>query len=147
MRAATLSRGQTLAYQISNTAANQAADGTVTWGVRYNNPALSADAYTGSLRVTLWAVSRAFSGNEDIQGYRLFTGRPNFSGIGARSSDQLYNFYNVSGITSSGGTTNPPAGAYCIVAALDMYDPVSCSSSDQFCYADWAQFGGTTTFP
>jgi hypothetical protein len=134
-----------VSYSIANVAANQSSSRSVTWGVRFNNSNLSASAYTGSLRVKLWAVSTAFSGGT-ISGYPLFEGYPNFTGQGARSASQLYNFYSVTNITSSGTGTNPPAGRYCVVATLDQFSS-SCTSSSGYCHTDWVQFGGSQQFP
>ncbi len=134
-----------LSYSIANTAANQSSQRSVTWGVRYNNSSLSASAYTGSLRVTLWALSSSFSGSGTISGYPLFTGYPSFTGAGARSASQLYNFYSVTNIASSGSGTNPPPGRYCVVAALDHFSS-TCTSASGYCYSDWAQFGQAVQF-
>ncbi len=134
----------TTSYVISSAAANQTTPRSVGWGVRYNNQNLASGSYTGSLRVTLWAVPNSFSGGT-ISGHRLFVGYPNFVGAGARSTNQLYNFSSVSDIQSSGSGPNPPAGRYCIVAALDHFSS-SCTSSDGYCYSDWVQFQGAEQF-
>jgi hypothetical protein len=134
--------GQTLSYNVSSSGSNGPMTGSVTWGVRYNNPSLSAESYTGSLRVSLWAVSSSFSGNGALNGQRMLTLSPNFTGTGAKSSNQLYNFYSVSNIVSSGSGTGPAFGEYCVVALLDQYSD-SCTTTDKFCYVDWAQFPST----
>ncbi len=134
-----------VSYSISNATANQSSPRSVTWGVRYNNPSLSTSSYTGTLRVKLWALSSSFPDSGTINGYPLFEGYPNFTGQGARSSSQLYNFYSVTNIVSSGTGTNPPPGRYCIVATLDQFSS-TCTSSSGYCYSDWAQFGGAQQF-
>ena len=93
---------QTLSYELTG------GQGRVTWGVRYNDPNRTADSYTGSLRVALWAVPMKFTGSGDINGYRLLTASPNFVGQGARSSNQIYNFYTFSDIASTRTYTRPP---------------------------------------
>ena len=133
-----------ISSSIGSSAANQTASRSVGWGVRYNDANRTADSYTGSLRVTLWAVSESFAGGA-ISGYKLFNGYPNFAGAGARSSSQIYNLYTYSNIQSSGTGVNPPAGNYCIVAALDQFSD-TCTSSDGYCYVDWVQFDGAEEF-
>jgi hypothetical protein len=135
-----------LSYSIANTAANQSSQRSVTWGARFNNSSLSSGAYSGSLRVSLWAVPSSFSGSGTISGYQLFEGYPNFTGSGARSSSQLYNFASATNIVSSGTGKNPPPGRYCVVAALDHFS-TTCTSASGYCYADWAQFDKAVQFP
>jgi hypothetical protein len=131
-------------FSIASTGAGQTTPRSMGWGVRYNNPNRTADSFTGSLRVTLWAVPSSFTGGT-ISGYKLFTGFPNFVGAGARSANQIYNFYTFSNIESSGTGANPVAGNYCIVAALDQFSS-TCTSNDGYCYADWVQFDGAERF-
>jgi hypothetical protein len=135
----------TTSYNISGSTPNATTPRTLGWGVRYNNPNLSSASFTGSLRVRLWALPRSYSGG-DFTGYPLFAAKPNFTGAGAKSVNQLYNFYSVTDIQSSGTGQNPPAGKYCLVATLDEYSD-SCSSTDKYCTVDWGQFAGAVSFP
>ena len=138
--------GQDLSYEVTPGGANASMQGTMTWGVRYNNPNLSASSYTGSLRVSLWALETTFPGSGEFTGYRLLEDAPNFSGAGARSSAQLYNFYSVSNIVSVASGKNPPRGEYCVVMLLEMFDSQNCTTDDNYCYVDWAQFAGVQSF-
>ena len=131
-------------YDITNGGANQTSPRSMGWGVRYNNPALASNAYTGSLRMGLWAVSRSYTGGR-ISGYVLFNGSPNFTGAGARSTSQLYNFTTASNIVSSGSGRNPPAGNYCLVATLEEFSS-SCTESDGYCIVDWLQYDEAENF-
>jgi hypothetical protein len=140
--------GQHLAFNINTTSAGQSNTSTLTWGASYDNTAQTSTSYTGSLRVSLWAVPYNFQGSGAINGTRVAMSSPNFTGTGAKSPNQLYNGYSVSNIVSTVSGSNPPSGAYCMVIALDQYNPdtTQCTSSDHFCYVDWLQFQGTTTF-
>jgi hypothetical protein len=138
---------QTLAYHLSDAHAGANVTGEITWGVRYNNPALDSSAYTGSLRASLWALPFSFNGQTQFQGYRISTGLPNFTGPGARSSNQIYNFHTFANIQSSGAGTNPPEGSYCVVLFLDQYNSHDCVTSDHYCFVDWVQFDGPVLFP
>jgi hypothetical protein len=138
--------GQNLSYEVSPGTANAPTQGTMTWGVRFNNPELDATSYTGSLRVSLWALETTFPGSGQFTGYQLLQASPNFAGEGARSATQLYNFYSVSDIVSSANGANPPPGEYCIVMLLEMFDDQECDTDDNYCYADWLQFEGAETF-
>lgn len=137
---------QTLAYQLSNGGGGANVSGQLTWGARFHNTRLDASAYTGSLRATLWALPFSFNGQSAFEGYRVLTVRPNFTGAGARSSNQLYNFYRVEDIVSSTTGRNPPSGSYCMVLFLEEYDSVNCPFSDRYCYVDWLQFNGAALF-
>jgi hypothetical protein len=139
---------QQLKFNISSTTPSQPNTTTLTWGVNYDNPNLAASAYTGSLRVELWAVPYDFQGSGVINGTSVARASPNFTGTGAKSANQIYNLINVSGIVSTAGGNNPPSGPYCMVMSLDQYntDVTQCAASDHFCYVDWAQFPGTTSF-
>jgi hypothetical protein len=139
---------QTLLWNINTSAAGQANTTSLNWGVDYNDPTHAASSYTGSLRVSLWAVPYNFQGSGRINGTLIASASPNFTGTGAKSPNQLFNGYNVANIQSTVAGANPGAGAYCTVMALEMYDPnpATCSDSDHFCYVDWAQFPTTHTF-
>ncbi|WP_322059283.1 hypothetical protein [Paraburkholderia sp. J63] len=108
---------------------------------------LAPTAYSGSLRATLFAVSSSFTGGNVIQGQVLGVFNPNFTGSGAQSANQIkVGGYSTTTVISSSVEINPPAGQYCIVAALDEYSPSSCSSSDGYCFVDWIQFPGPEIF-
>lgn len=137
---------QTLAYQLSHGRGGAAVTGQVTWGVRYSNPSLAGSSYTGSLRASLWALSSSFNGQQRFQGYRILSAYPSFVGPGARSPNQLYNFYDVKNIGSSTSGFNPPRDSYCVVLFLEQYDSQNCPFNDGYCYVDWIQFSGAATF-
>jgi hypothetical protein len=139
---------QQVAFNITGTAGSQPNTSTLTWGASYSNPNQTSSSYSGSLRVSLWAVPYNFQGSGPINGTRVAVSSPSFTGTGAKSPNQLYNGYSVTNIVSTASGGNPPSGAYCMVMALDEYNPdtTQCSSSDHFCYADWAQFPGTSAF-
>lgn len=138
---------QRLEYLIDDTSAGRNTTTTLKWGVSYRNDAISNSSYTGSLRVSLWAVPFDFSGSGTLNGTRIAVASPNFTGNGAKSANQLYNHYDVTGITSQVTGRNPSAGAYCMVLVLDEYfSDTTCTSNDHYCYVDWIQFGGTETF-
>jgi hypothetical protein len=142
------SQGQTkLAYQISTTSANQPNTTTLTWGASYQDQSLASSSYTGSLRVSLWAVPYDFQGSGTINGTRIATASPSFTGSGAKSTNQLFNFSTAVNISSTVAGNNPPAGAYCLVMALEQYDATTaCTEQDHFCYVDYAQFSSAQTF-
>jgi hypothetical protein len=137
-----------LQYDISTTGASQTSNDTLTWGVSYDNPQLTSSAYTGSLRLSFYAVPYDFQGAGQIDGYLIARVSPSFTGMGARSSSQLYNGYSVSNISSVVSGANPPSGRYCMVMTLDQYNTntASCTAADHFCYVDWVQFSGAQGF-
>jgi hypothetical protein len=114
---------------------------TTNWGIAYTNGLF---AFTGSLRLSLWAVSSSFSGG-NISGTKIATFFPTFTGPGAQTPNQLKNNFSATGSTTTFGTT-PSAGTYCIVLTLDQFDPTNCTSSDDFCHTDHLQFPGAVTF-
>jgi large repetitive protein len=114
------------------------------YNIRYSDPTVGSGSFTGSLRVALWAVSSSFSGGT-LNGFRIATFTPNFVGTGAKSSNQLFNGATVTGATSTASGTTPPAGSYCMVIVLDEFTN-DCGTSDGYCYSDWLQFPGATTF-
>lgn len=131
-------------YSLSTTSATQQSSVILGWGVGYRNPQLSASAYTGSLRVELWALP--YSYQSPFQGYRIAIAYPNFTGTGAKSSNQLYNGYSVTGINSAATGQNPPAGSYCMVMVLTEYDSTSCTTADHYCVYDYSQFSPALSF-
>lgn len=131
-----------LSYNLSTTAADQQDTVTVGWGVAFDNPQLSSSAYSGSVRVELWALP--YSYQSPFQGYRIAMAYPNFTGTGAKSSNQLYNGYSVTGISSTVTGQNPPSGSYCMVLVLAQYDPTC--SGDHYCVYDWTQFSPDQSF-
>jgi len=139
---------QGLQWSTSTSAAAQANTTSFNWGVTYNDPSHTSGSYTGSLRVSLWAVPYNFQGSGRINGTLIASASPNFTGNGAKSTNQIFNGYTFSNIQSAVPGTNPAAGAYCTVMALEVYDPnpSTCTDSDHFCYVDWAQFPKTQTF-
>ena len=140
--------GMTTSYSVSNTSAKQANTTVLNWGAGYSNANRASSSYTGSLRATLWAVSSNFTGSGKISGTRIATVYPNFTGTGSKSSNQLFNGYSVTGIQSTTSGSNPAAGSYCMVLALDEYetDTSVCNSGDHYCYSDWVQFPNAATF-
>ena len=140
--------GQSLRYNISTTGASQSSTDTLTWGAAYNNPQLTSTSYTGSLRLSFYAVPYSFQGSGQINGYLVAHAFPSFTGSGAKSANQLYNFSSATNISSVVTGSNPPTGQYCMVMSLDVYntDTTSCTDSDHFCYVDWVQFPGAQAF-
>lgn len=128
-------------YQISTTAAGASSLNSLSWGVAYENVMnLAAGSYSGSLRARLWAVSSSYRGGT-INGVVLGTFVPNFSGAGARNSNQVYvGGYSTAQVVSSGQTTNPAYGSYCIVATLEQY------SGNGYYIVDWVQFSDSLAF-
>jgi hypothetical protein len=118
---------------------------TVNYGITYSNSGLNNTSFTGSLHITMWAVTSSFNGGT-INGFKIATFIPNFTGSGARSSDQLFNFATVSNATSVASGTTPPRGTYCILLTLEEFDPTSCSAADGYCYTDFTQFSNSVTF-
>lgn len=126
-----------------STAANSTGTVLVDAGtVEFNNPALLTTSRTGSLKITLWALDGSYNGGT-------------FAGVAVASYDVVF---------AGGGTTllngqstdlvaqtltarNPGRGSYCMMLALEEYNPSACpSDSDGFCLVDWVQFGGSTEF-
>ena len=129
------------AYTVNNSSAGASEISTLTWGVAYDDSALSSNAYTGSLQALLWAIRTDYAGGS-ITGYQLGVFTPDFVGQFSESTNQIYNFsYSTADIVSSGVGTNPTAGQYCIVATLEEYE-----SSGQYDIVDWIQFPGIVTF-
>jgi len=142
----------TPSYQLSTTAANTRETATLTWGAYYQNiNNLPTGSYSGSLRAQLYAVPHSFSGGDIINSYSLGIFNPNFTGIGAYSSNQLYvGSYTISPMSSAVTGQNPPAGTYCMVVAIEEYNP-GCGSSDplvnpDWCYEQWTQYAAPITF-
>lgn len=128
-------------YQISTTSAGASSLNSLSWGVAYENVMnLAAGSYSGSLRARLWAVSSPYRGGT-INGVVLGTFVPNFTGAGARSASQVYvGGYSTAQVVSSGETTNPAYGSYCIVATLEQY------SGNGYYIVDWVQFSDSLGF-
>jgi hypothetical protein len=125
-------------YQISTISAGATPTDTLSWGVSYNGPA----AYTGSLRVRLWALTSNYSGGS-ISGAVLSQISPNFTGAYAQSPNQLKTGGSAINITSTGtGSVNPAAGSYCIVATLEQY----VNATTGFLIEDWVTFPNTLSF-
>jgi hypothetical protein len=92
-------------------------------------------------------VKSSFTGSGAISGTLLGVFIPSFTGSGAQSANQVkIGGYSTTTVVSSSVEINPPAGQYCMVAALDEYLPGSCSSPDGYCFVDWLQFPGPATF-
>lgn len=124
-------------------AANSTGPAALTWGAENLGTVYS---YTGSLRVSLWAVATPFRGGTII-GDRMAKVTPNFTGSGAYSSTQIAaGGYSYSANTNIGTVATPPAGQYCMVMTLDMYSPTGCVSSDGYCTVDWQEFSQPAFF-
>jgi len=109
--------------------------------IGYANPALGADATTGSLRARLWAVSSSYAGG-DISGWVVATYGIRFTNGG----NQLRNGESSNLTEQLLAATTPPAGSYCLVVTLEEYDSRNCSSADNYCIADWTQFPNSVGF-
>lgn len=109
--------------------------------IGYANPALAADATTGSLRARLWAVSSSYAGG-DISGWVVATYDIRFTNGG----NQLRNGESSNLSERLLGATTPPAGSYCLVVSLEEYDSRNCPSDDNYCIADWTQFPASVGF-
>ncbi len=109
--------------------------------IGYANPALAADATTGSLRARLWAVSSSYAGG-DIGGWVVATYDIRFTNGG----NQLRNGESSNLSERLLGATTPPAGSYCLVVTLEEYDSRNCTSDDNYCIADWTQFPTSVGF-
>lgn len=109
--------------------------------IGYANPALGADATTGSLRARLWAVSSSYAGG-DIDGWVVATYGIRFTNGG----NQLRNGESSNLTEQLLAATTPPAGSYCLVVTLEEYDSRNCSSADNYCIADWTQFPASVGF-
>ncbi len=130
----------------SSAAANVERKATLTWQAEYQNSSAPTDAYTGSLRVRLWAVPYSVSSGVFNGAYVIGEFSPDFTGAGAASSNQLY-VGSISDIQVTNSTAyNPPAGEYCIVATLEEFGNTYCSSQDQYCEFDWWQSGNSWIF-
>ena len=108
--------------------------------VRYVNSTLSSTALTGSLRVTLWAASGAYTGAAmpAVSIYRapLDTGS---------SENQLRNGFQVDPPLASVSGTTPTVGSYCLVVTLEQYAE-TCTAADKYCIVDWYQFPTAVQF-
>ena len=80
--------------------------------------------------------------------YVLGVFEPSFTGSGAASSNQLYVGATSDIQVTNSSMQNPPAGEYCVVATLEVYntDGTKCSSSDHYCVSDWWQYGSSWRF-
>lgn len=125
-------------FTVSTTSASQLNWTVLDWGVSYRNQNVGRAAYTGSVRVSLWAVSIPYDGGE-LNGYKIATAYPNFYGNGARSRNQLYN-YSSTQLRSRVVGRNPPPGMYCLLVTLEQHNSQSCNTADHFCIADWQQY-------
>jgi PKD domain len=131
-------------YQLSTTLAGAPDVVTLGWGAAY----LGVNgAFTGSLRANLWAVQSSYSGGT-IFGTVLGDFPPNFTGVGAFSSSQIWGgSYSTNTISSSAVRFNPAGGQYCLVMTLSEYRPGQCfPSPDGYCIVDWLQFSSPVIF-
>ncbi len=132
----------------STAAANAAGTSSLQWQVQYQNLSVPAGDYTGSLRARLWAVPYSVSSSIFDGANLIGEFYPNFTGVGAYSSNQLY-VGSISDVqVTSSAAQNPPAGEYCIVATLEEYfgDTTYCPSPDHYCEVDWWQSGNSWVF-
>lgn len=119
----------TFTYVLTNGSANITLD-------QINN-----DSYTlttGTLRLTLWALTYQPSRGASINGYKMAT-FATFNPLSPR------NYYYA--ITRSAGYVSPPNGTYWLILVLEQYDPSACpSNSDGFCLEDTFQSFVQVTF-
>jgi hypothetical protein len=92
---------------------------------------------TGTLRLSLWAVSSFAGRGVGFTGYRLAT----FSTFAPLAS--YYAYYDISRTASF---LPPPNGTYWFVLALEEYSPAQCASSDGYCLVDSGVSSNTNTF-
>ncbi|MBL8288524.1 MAG: hypothetical protein JNL85_11130 [Rubrivivax sp.] len=118
--------------------------GTVTFDpgeVGFSDPAQSASALSGSLRVTLWASTGSYTGGT-LSGHIVARSALTFTG----GTNQLRNGQRSDVPATTLAATSPPRGSYCMVITLEEYGPSRCASSDGYCIADWVQFASSAEF-
>jgi hypothetical protein len=93
---------------------------------RINNDSFTAT--TGTLRLSLWAMTYKPNRGDSITGYKLTT----FPSLG-----QLQPRSYFSNIAQSASAGRPPDGSYWLVLVLSQYDPSGCpGNSDGYCLED-----------
>lgn len=108
--------------------------------VRYQNSTQPSTAQTGSLRVTLWAVSGSYTGAA-MPAVSIYRG-PLDTGNG---TNQLRNGFQVDPPLASVSGTTPTVGSYCLVVTLEQYAD-NCNAADKYCIVDWYQFPTAVQF-
>lgn len=108
--------------------------------VRYQNSAQPSTVQTGSLRVTLWAASGAYTGAA-LPAVSIYRG-PLDTGNGV---NQLRNGFQVDPPLASVSGTTPTVGSYCLVVTLEQYAD-NCNAADKYCIVDWYQFPTAVQF-
>jgi hypothetical protein len=100
----------------------------------YSDTLGAASNHTGSLRWSLWAVPQNHvAGWPKMNGHRLGGFVPSLIDGQGKAQDYLYNLTEVT-FRQRITTVNPPAGRYCLVVVVDMYNTNSeCRSADGYC--------------
>lgn len=100
----------------------------------YSDALGSASGHTGSLRWSLWAVPQNHvAGWPKMNGHRMGGFVPSLIDGQGKAQDYLYNLTEIT-FRQRITTVNPPAGRYCLVVVVDMYNTNSeCRSADGYC--------------
>lgn len=108
--------------------------------ISFNNPQLSQNSRTGSLRATLWALEGDYTGG-GIRGYVVGRYAVNFDD----GSSWLFNGESANLLELRQNADTPPRGSYCMVVTLDEFTQ-NCGSADGYCIADWMEFPRSAAF-
>lgn len=110
--------------------------------ISFINPNLAPTATTGSLRAAMYAVAGDYSGAV-LNAYLVARYSILFTG----GDTTLTNGDTANLQTQTLAAVTPTRGSYCIVVALEEYDPASCpSNSDGYCIVDWTEFPSSVMF-
>ena len=108
--------------------------------VSFDDRSVGSGTTTGSLRVTLWALSYSYSGGS-VSG----TVVARYPILFTDGTHQLRNGESSDLMAQTLGANTPSRGSYCMVVTLEQYSS-RCTSSDGYCISDWSQFGGPANF-